>query len=694
MIRYTTGVSAASILLIASPGTHAQQVADLNLDEIVVTASPIVRERFEIVGGTSVLTGNDLTDAMQLSLGETLAAEPGISSSFFGPFASRPIIRGFDGERVRILFDGIGSIDASTISPDHQIGGDATNAERIEVLRGPATLLYGNAAIGGVVNIIDGRIPADVPENGFAVSATAGYATNAKEGFVSGAADAAIGDNFIVHLDGSWRDNKDYRIKGFASEEAEEEGIEGRVENSGGESTDITGGFAYLWDKGTFGVSVSHFDSQYGSPAGHAHHEDEHDHDEDEDHDDDHDEDHDEDHEEEGHEEEELITIDLKQTRVDMKGEINDLGSFIESARMRFAYADYEHIELEGDEGGGTVFSNEGWELRTEAIHAPIGAFTGAFGLQYRSREFSAIGDEAFVPPTDTDQVAGFLVENATFGRLAVEGGLRLEHTSIKSPTTASKRSFTAYALSAAASYEITDGTRAGLSVSVSERPPSAEELFSNGPHFSTNTFEVGDPTLGKEDAVNLEFSLRHRSENFSGSIGAYSTWYDGFIYQRFTGAEQDELPEIIFTATDARFMGVEAEFAWQFMETDFFDATVDGSIGYVRATDTTNDQPLPRISPMQYVLGVEASSDQWLGRVEIQGADDQGRVAPGEVRTGGYTFLNAKLAYTWDMEPNIRFVIQGRNLTNKAARPHTSFIKDVAPLPGRDVRFYVKTTF
>ncbi len=701
MFRYKCSLWAAPISLIISSATFAADQTSVQIDEIIVSASPINQNRFDIVQGTSVLSGSDLADALKGSLGETLAKQPGITSTFFGPFSSRPIIRGFDGDRIRILFDGIGSIDASSVSPDHQVGGDGATAERIEVLRGPSTLLYGSSAVGGVVNIIDGRIPSEVPDNGYAGSATAGYATNAREGFVNGSADIAIGDNFVVHADGGWRKSQDYRIKGFASapgedehdhedeehegEEAhehehEEEQVEGIVANSGGETSDVTGGFSYIWDRGLFGASVSRFDSLYGSPAPHGHH---------------HEEEHEGDEEEEEHhdEEGEAVRIDLKQTRVDAKGELTQLSGFISGAKVRFSYADYEHTELEGDEIG-TVFSNEGWEGRLELIHAPLGVLTGAFGMQYRDRKFSAVGEEAFVPPTDSDQLAGFLVEGAEIGPWRFEGGARIEHTRIRVPSAAASESFTTYALSGAASFGFTEGTRAGVSVAWTERPPTAEELFSNGPHLATNQFEVGDPSLGIEEAVSVEASLRHRSGPFSGSVGVYATWYDNYIYSLATGAEEDELPIFQYRASEAKFTGFELEASWQILARQDFALSIDGVLDYVRATDTGSGQPLPRIPPLEYLLGVDAAWREWSGRIEIEGSVGQSRTALLETSTGAYTFLNAQLAYQPAALDGVRFVVQGQNLTDSSARPHTSFIKDVAPLPGRDVRFYVQATF
>ncbi len=669
MFRFISGLWAAPISLLISSVTFAADQSGVQIDEIIVSASPINQTRFDIVQGTSVLSGSDLADALKGSLGETLAKQPGITSTFFGPFASRPIIRGFDGDRIRILFDGIGSIDASSVSPDHQVGGDAASADRIEVLRGPSTLLYGSSAVGGVVNIIDGRIPDEMPSRGYKGSASGGYGTNAREGFVNGALDVAVGDNFVVHGDAGWRKKEDYGVKGFSGEDAADAGIRGRVPNSDGETSHVTGGFAYLWDHGLLGAAVERFDSNYGSPSEPGLFA------------------------EEPGEDPAAVRIDLKQMRVDGKGELRDLGGFIASVRVRFTYGDYEHKELEGAETG-TVFSNEGWEGRLEATHAALGLMEGTFGLQLRHRDFSAIGEEAFVPQTTTDEAAVFLMEQAELGPVRLEGGVRVQRTNVNNPAVGTERKFTSLALSAGAGYEFLPDTLLGATLSWTERPPTAEELFSNGPHLATNQFEVGNDRLGHEDALNLEVTLKRQAGPLTGSVSVYTTWYDNFIFSRETGAEIDEIPEFRYEATKARYSGFEAELGWQIFQSRDFNLAMDGKIDVIRATDTSAHRPLSRIPPWQYLVGIDAGWRHITGRLEVQGAGRQDRVAPLETSTRGYTFLNAQIAYQLESDPNLRFVIQGQNLTNVFARPHTSFIKDVSPLPGRDVRFFVQATF
>lgn len=662
---------AATYSIPATAQSAPREENAIHIDEIFITGSPLGRDRFDVVQGTSVLTGDRLAAALRPSIGETLSSQPGVTSTFFGPYASRPIIRGFDGDRIRVLFDGIGSIDASSVSPDHQTAGDSMGAERIEVLRGPATLLYGTSAIGGVVNIIDGRIPQEVPARGYHGHAIGGYGTNANERFVSGGADANVANGLMIHADGSWRKTGDYSVPGYASEEAEEEGIRGRVENTDGRTASGVGGASYVSENGVIGAAVQRFTSNYGV-AGHHHHE--------------------EGAEEEVSHEETLVRIDLKQTRVDLKGEVRDLGSLITTVRARAAFGDYQHQEIEGADVG-TTFTNEGWEGRLEAMHAPLGPLNGIFGIQYRTRDFAAIGDEAFTPPSDTSHVAGFLLESAVIGPWRLEAGGRIEGTRIALPD-GSGRKFTSAAASGSVAYEFATDTLIGATVSWTERPPTAEELFSEGPHLATNQFERGNAALGEEEAVNLEITLRRSVGPVTGSVSLYRTWYDRFVFAQQTGAEVDELPVFQFTAVDARFQGIESEVTLQAIDEATYGLAFDAGLDVVRATNVTAGEPLPRIPPFRYRFGVEARWQMLDGRIEVAGAAAQNRTSLLETSTDGYTFLNARLGYKPFEDQDVQFVLQAQNLTNAAGRPHTSFLKDIAPLPGRDVRLYLRVSY
>lgn len=544
-------------------------------------------------------------------------------------------------------------------------------------MRGPATLLYGTSAIGGVVNIIDGRIPLERPERGYHGHLLGGYASNAEERFASGGADIDIAGGLMIHADGSWRKTDDYQIDGFASPEAEEEGVEDRVENTSGRTTSGVGGLSYIWENGVLGASVQRFTSNYGVPGHHHHHEEGEEGEE---------------QEEEVPHEETLVRVDLEQTRVDLKGELTDLGSFVTTVRARAAFGDYEHRELEGTEVG-TVFTNKGWEGRLEAIHAPLGAFNGIFGVQYRKRDFAAVGEEAFTPPSNTRQFAGFLVEGAEMGDIRLEAGARIEGTRIELDD-GTRRSFTSSAFSGSAAYEFVPDTLVGFTVARTERPPTAEELFSDGPHLATNQFEVGDPNLGEERAVNLELTLRRAAGVLTGSVSVYRTWYDDFIFSSETGEEEDELPVFQYAATKARFTGLESEVTLTAVNEPDYGLAFDGGVDFVRATNVTTGEPLPRIPPFRFRVGMEGRWQAWDGRIELVGTGPQNRTAPLETRTEGYALVNARIGFRPLADYDVQFVLQGQNLTDELVRQHTSHLKDLAPLPGRDVRLYLRAAF
>ncbi|MBL4836206.1 MAG: TonB-dependent receptor plug domain-containing protein, partial [Kordiimonadaceae bacterium] len=376
------------------------------LEEIVVSGAFEGRKLGTAILGTTILNKEAIQRQLDGSIGETLRRQPGISSTFFGPGASRPIIRGLGGDRIRILDSGLGSIDASSTSPDHATAIEPALAERIEILRGTAMLMYGSSAAGGVVNVLDGRIPNSAPENTFDGAVRYGHTTVNDGDEIVGAFNAQLGKvggtTVIFHGDALYRATSDYKIPGFAesqqvrdaeaaeaeaSGEALEEEAFGIAENSETKTTGAFAGLSFLFSNGFIGMNVKLLDSSYGVPGGHEHD----DHDDDDDHDD--------------HEgtEEAPVTIELDQLRYDLRGEIKGDYGFFKKVKIRFGYADYEHLELEGNEIG-TVFSNEGWEGRLDFIHNGNDTWGGASGIQIKSRDFSAIGEEAFVPATISKQ--------------------------------------------------------------------------------------------------------------------------------------------------------------------------------------------------------------------------------------------------------------------------------------------------
>jgi len=676
-------------------------------DEIIVTGSPLTRSVDEAITGVSVLSGDELSDRLASTIGETLKTEPGVSSTFFGAGASRPIIRGQGGDRVRVLTNGIGSIDASSASPDHAVAAEPAQAERIEVLRGASLLRYGSSGSGGVVNVIDGRVPSEKPDGiDGAVRIGASSVDQGREG--AGSLDFGAG-NFVFHIDGTFKEADDYRIPGFAEsatlraleeeeehhdededeeehghEGEEEEEIFGRLENSSTKSTSLTGGVSYVGERGFIGFAVHKFDSDYGIPGGHGHgHEEEH-HDEEEE-----DEDHDE--EEHGEEEEESVSIGLDQTRIDVNGAV-EFDGFIERLQFFGGYADYEHIEFEGDEVG-TVFANEGYEARIEAIQTERNGWKAAHGLQIRQRDFSAIGEEAFVPPTRTDQIGIYTFHEKEIGDFHLEGALRYENTKQENAVTQDDRKFDLFSASFGGDLHITDAVRIGGTVFRTERAPTTEELFSNGPHLATSQFELGDATLDKEVATGVEAAIRHRADGHFATLNLFYTDYSNYIYARETDEEEDELPVFAFTGEDAKFYGFEVQGGMDIGQIGSFGIKADGLAEYVRAkTDSGN---LPRIPPLSVLTGLEAESDRFKFRAELDYAAKQNKLATNELATDDYALVNLFANWKAPMDAqDVTLSLSVHNVLDSEARQHTSFLKDLVPLPGRNVRFSIRSAF
>jgi iron complex outermembrane receptor protein len=661
----------------------------LHQETVVVTATPGASTLSEVAQPVSVLAGQELALHMEPTLGETLAQQPGVTSTYFGPGASRPVIRGLGGDRIRVLQSGIGTADASNTSPDHAVSFDPLAAEQIEVVRGPATLLYGSNAVGGVVNVLDDRVPDTVPDRAIHGKLALDGGTAADER--SGAVSLTGGKNrFAWHADFLKRKTDDVDIPGFAESEAlreqegeegeEHEQVEGVLENSAVDNTSGAAGVSLVGSRGFLGVAFSGLDSLYGVPGHHHHGEEEHAEGEEEEHEE---------------EEEAPVKVDLRQRRGDLRGEWRDPFSGFSSVRLRFGLADYQHQELEGD-AVGTTFTNESWEGRLELAHRRAGPFTGAIGVQGYNRDFAAIGEEAFVPPTDTRNWALFVFEEAGSGPLQFQIGGRVESQEVESsgeePLT---RDFTGYSGSAGLVWRGTTGWSAAFTVARSTKLPNAEELFSNGPHLATQAFEIGDPDLGKEKSLGFDVSLRKRTGPVTGELNLFLNRFDGFIYEEATGEEEDGLQVFRYLQRDADFRGGEAQVRIELFHSEPHHFELDLMADYVRAELRDTDEPLPRIPPFRYGVGLHYDADRWTGRVELRGAAEQDRIGAFELPTDGYTLLNASVGWRAFFGRSVfELMLRGSNLTDAEARNHVSFLKDLAPLPGRDLRLIARLAF
>ncbi|UNU43274.1 TonB-dependent receptor [Sphingopyxis sp. YF1] len=697
-------------LVLAAPALAQERDAPAGDDvhdsgPIVVTA-PYVRS-LDILGNVSVLEGEELARDIRGQIGDTLTRQPGVSATSFAPGASRPVLRGFSGERVRVLTDGIGSIDVSNTSADHAVTIDPLTVERIEILRGPAVLLFGSQAIGGAVNLFDRRIPRKVPADHVHIDAIGGYATAANDRNAGASIDVALSPQIVAHLDGSWRKSGDARAGGYvfapgirgdllhlaeheiedghADEAAEltaQANSRGKIANTASETWTAAGGLSLINDGGQLGISLSYFDSNYGVPSrpDTAH-----------DHGGDHDDD---DH---GHDHGEgPVTIGLKQWRADLRGEVEMGDGFFDKLRIRAGYADYEHTEYEGD-AVGTVFTNTGVEGRLELAQNERGGWRGASGVQYSHRDFDAVGAEAFVPRNLTDQFALFTLQEWTAGPIGLEAAGRFEATSVRAPTLGITRSFDTFSGALGATYDLGETVKFGVSVARAVRAPSAEELFSNGPHIATQSFEVGNPDLKREASWGAEASFKVKTDAFNLSLTGYSNWFDDFIYSAATGAEEDGLPVFRYFQRDARVWGFEAEASARLAQVGGFNIVGDVTADMTRATikGAGADRNVPRIPPLRVLGGIEAQGERVDARVEVEWTDDQKRIAAFETPTDGFTLVNASIS--WRPLPdtkNLTLSLAANNIFDVDARRHASFTKDYVPLAGRDIRITARASF
>ena len=677
---------AVGLLLSINNQAHAQLNSDADdnaLEEISVTAHPLADN------GTSqsivVLSEDELLREVQFSLGETLSGEAGIQSASFGSAVGRPIIHGLAGARVKTTADRIDTLDVSVTSGDHAVGVSPFIADQITVLRGSSTLLYGSGAIGGVVDVSTSRIHSEpIEETSGRAQLRAADNADAVNGALT--VDSPLSENLVLHVDGFFSDADDYDIPGFAesafqiaAEEAEEaeEGGEGEEEEEvfgvleGSRSERVGGavGLSFVGDNGFAGVSISSLDAEYGLVGGH--------------------------HEEEGEEEEEFEEeegpgiIDLEQTRFDIEAQLNSPFNGVESINFRFGYNDYEHIEFEGNGELGTVFTNEAWEGRLELRHEPWGGFDGVLGLQLSDREFSAIGEEAFVPPVDSDSISLFWVGQRPVGNAEVEVGFRWEQVDF-SPTVEDlpDLSFDSFSSSIGLVGPANENLTLSAMLDFSSRAPTTEELYSNGPHLATSTFEIGDPNLDEESVLALTLSAGYANRIVELDASIYFMQFDDYIYEIANGEEMDELPVVLWQQADATFAGANLKGLVHLANIGSGDLDLNFLFDIVRGElddAVNNNDNLPRIPAARAGLGLSWKNDVWETSIDILSVDNQDRVANLEFPTDSYEDLSLFVQRTLNLSgKEVKLFLHGRNLTDDEQRNHGSIVKDFAPAPGR----------
>ena len=671
-------------------------------EDIIVTGI-IQQSEADVLQGTSVLKGEALTRDLRSTIGETLSRLPGVSATSFGPSASRPILRGFQGPRIRVLTDGIGSIDVSNTSVDHAVVIDPLLAERIEVIRGPAALLYGSSAVGGVVNVIDTRIPRTVPENGYRLNGIATYGSAANERSGEAAGDVAVGQHLVLHADGSYLKSDNIRIGGFALTPAARAAalsqvglpqdvapgedpidfaataaIKGKLPNTQAETWTAGAGASIITDTGNLGVSYSHYDSLYGVPIRYS---------------------------TDVNQGQESPRLDVVQNRVDLRGEVQTGGGFLDRIRIRAGHADYRHFELDPSGAIGTAFYNNGTEARLELVQTNRGGWQGASGVQYFNRLFNVVGDEAFLPRNETNQTGIFTLQQYDGGAFKASGGLRYEYTDLSAKTAGGdqrffggKLTYNALSGSLGASYGLGDAVRVGLNGSYTERAPSAEEAFANGPHAGTQAYELGSPNFRLERSYGIEGTLHVHGDRFNLDASAYYNRFKNYISEdqvdqavcqaaAAPSGRDVDLPCFQFQQADAEYYGFEGDVSARLFQISGIQINADALGDYVHAS-IIDAGPIPRIPPLRLLGGLEAQADRFTARAEVERVFKQDRVAQFETTTPAYTLVNASVSLKpFGVDSKTYLLVSANNIFDVDARRHSSFLKDFAPLAGRDIR-------
>jgi iron complex outermembrane receptor protein len=675
------------------PTPGSAKAAHPDKDQAIVVTG-VRRAAGDVLGGVSVLDKEQLLHDSRPSIGETLQSQPGVTASSFGPTASRPILRGLQGERVRVLVDGIGSLDLSSSDPDHAVPINPLTAERIEVLRGPSALLFGSSAIGGVVNVIDTRIPREVPAKPIKVEAVLNYGSAANERSGNLTVDVPLGGHFVAHADGAYSKFDDLHVGGhLLSPELREQAeastdpaiqeladLKDKLPNTGGRLADVAGGLAYVDGDLNIGLSVTHHTFKYGVPIRFSL---------------------------DPEIEAEEPTLVGRQTRADARANVPLGDGFFKIFEFRGGIGKYHHDELEEDGSVGSSFRTRAGEMRADVVQNERGGWGGTSGIQFSRQRIFLAGDEKYLPDSTNRQLGLFTLQSLELGKVRLEGGARIEFAKLhadedeviaerEGPIGAMpiSRSFTPVSASLGANYEFSPGWRAGLSLSHSERAPSIDELFSQGPHGGSQSFLFGNPNLRLEKDNSIELSV-HRVTgpiHVQGSI--YYSHFTNFIYLAPTGEIEDDLPVYDYREGRANYYGFELGGDAKFGKALGIDWGGEIVADAVRAT-IKNFGPAPQIPPFRVLAALTGSRGQVDGRLEVEKVTAQHRTAPNETDTAGYTLVNASLDYhPFAANPELTLSLQSNNLFDVVARRHSSFLKDYAPLAGRDIRLSARVSF
>lgn len=720
--RITFKCCAIGMTLIPLSTVAQHSMEQHQLEEVFVTGD-MQKSAAETALPIDALSGEALRKALRNSLGQTLENQLGVSYASFGAGVGLPVIRGQSGPRVSVIQNGLGAMDAASASPDHSNSIDPLVAERIEVIRGPATLLYGNGAIGGVVNVVDNRIPEILPD-GFEGAVEVRHDSAAAQDAGAFKVTSSL-NTFAWHLDGAYRDSGDTKIPGYAIDESsleqhdDETGHEdeeahidepansfGHIANSDSRASSLAAGGSWIGERGFAGFSVSRLKNDYGLPPGsHLHREE-------------HEQENGAAPEEEEHTETEDIRIDLQQTRYEFKTAL-DVDGFFTRLNARVAYNDYAHVEYatgehdadheepEQHDRHDTRFTNRGFETRFTAQHDHGKHRNGVAGAQWSNNEFAVTGEEGFIPRTDINSAGIFMLESVSSGSWIYELGARLQRVELN-PEHGCSRTDTSWSASAAAIWQVSETINTSLSLSRAQRSAGVEERYSNvdsqacAPfesaewkvHNPTDLIEVGNPDLREETSNNLELSLHKHLGEVHGEISIYFNRANDYIYLAETGQDVDGVPVALYQQDDAEFHGYEAELTLpirlalkRHLEVTLFSDAVYAEL--------TSGEYLPRIPPSRTGIDVSLVESQWSINLRASRVAQASNLAPSETPTDGYTLVDITADYHFEWGNNdVLLFATGSNLLEESIRKHTSFAKSLAPEPGRGIRAGIRVTF
>jgi len=639
-----------SLLLLFAQLAFAKDKADLVLPSTNVNGNLVGISSDPMVDPSNIMNGRELSIKRESSMGETLTNMPGVSNSSYGPSVGRPVVRGMDGDHIQILQNGLGNLDVSSLSADHGVSIDPLIIEQIELIRGPASLLYGNGASGGVINTVDHRIPKE------ALTGITGRAESRYESVNRGKSNAAVVDlgnsSFVIHMDAYNRNTENLSIPGEAVSKYSNEASRGKgtLLNSSSNTYGGAMGASMIFDNGYAGLSFSNHNSNYGSPK------------------------------------ESAVRLDMESNRWDFSSELKELPSFFNRIKVRMSNTDYQHSEI-NDGVIETTFKNKGTGGSFEMGHKELYGLSGLIGFAFDNSQFKSIGDESFAPNSQTISQSIYMLEEYKFNQHKISFALRRAEHQIDS---IENKSFSTNNASIGNEYVLNDVWTVKTNINHLERAPSYFELFADGVHAATGQYIVGNSSIKNEVSNGIDFNIKRKDVSNTTSISAYYNYFNNYIGSFNTGTQIDGMDEAIFKSVKASFKGVELESKQ--LVADNLTANIRAE--YVIAKNEDTGSYIPRIAPLKMGIGSTYQKERYSLNINLLHAFAQNKLSVNELKTDAYTNLSLLATYQIPVKYNIELFTRANNLLNEDIRDATSYIKDIAPQGGRSIMFGVRGDF